>query len=447
MISTSPGKSAQNPLTPSVLNQMLKKYLANEFGSFWLTGEIFEIYQSPAGHSYFTLKDQNSSIKCVMFKQKQIIKLQKNMQVTVLGQMTMYTPKGDIQVNVLRVILAGQGDLAQQFEVLKQKLMNAGLFNNSRKKPIPSIINSLGIITSPNGAALQDILNVFLKHNPLIELSIYPTPVQGAEAAAQINHALRTADEQHHDVLLLTRGGGSKEDLWSFNDEFLAHQLAQLNTPVISAVGHETDESISDLVADMSCITPTAAAHLIAGDFDQIAQHLQHNKRILHLLAQDKLRVFQQKIDSLQHHLDKQHPENLLKQQQTLLKNQQQQLNQAFSKQHQARLNNYQQKHQRLLNRQPNFQAKQMVLNNTRQQLDWQINQKVNRAKQGISLVINDLNHQNPLSILAKGYSITSKSDDGSIISDSSQVKVGDQVITQLKSGRIHAKIFERLDD
>ena len=282
---SNPGKTAQNPFTPTSLNQILKKHLADEFGSFWLTGEIFELYQSPAGHSYFTLKDHNSSIKCVMFKTKRTIALQKGMQVTTLGQMTVYAVKGDIQVNILRVTESGQGDLAQQFEVLKHKLLQAGLFEKSRKKQIPKLINSIGIITSAQGAALQDILDILLRENPLIAVEVYPTLVQGSEAAPQINHALRTADEALHDLLLLTRGGGSKEDLWAFNDEFLAHQLAQLNTPVISAVGHETDESICDLVADMSCITPSAAAHYISGNFTQLKQKLDHDSRLLKLLT------------------------------------------------------------------------------------------------------------------------------------------------------------------
>ena len=203
-MSSSAGKTAQNPLTPTALNQLLKKHLAEAFSGFWLTGEVFELYQSPAGHSYFTLKDQNSSIKCVLFKQQQRTTLKKDMQVTLLGQIALYAVKGDLQVNVLRLTESGQGDLAQQFEVLKHKLEQAGLFENSRKKAIPKLIQSLGIITSAKGAALQDILNVLLRNNPLINVQVYHTPVQGNEAAPQINHALRIADENQHDLLLLT---------------------------------------------------------------------------------------------------------------------------------------------------------------------------------------------------------------------------------------------------
>ncbi|VAW44098.1 Exodeoxyribonuclease VII large subunit [hydrothermal vent metagenome] len=441
------GKTAQNPLTPSALNQMLKKHLADEFGSFWLTGEIFELYQSPAGHSYFTLKDQKSSIKCVLFKQKQATVLRKDMQVTLLGQMTLYTVKGDIQVNVLRLIESGQGNLAQQFEILKHKLQQAGLFASSRKKQLPKLINSLGIITSANGAALQDILNVLLRNNPLVRVQVYPTPVQGNEAAPQINHALRTADEGRHDVLLLTRGGGSKEDLWAFNDEFLAHQLAQLNTPLISAVGHETDESISDLVADMSCITPTAAAHFISGDFDQLKQKLTHNSRLLSLMMQDKFRIYQQNIDSQIHQLELKHPANKLNQQKQTLNNQVQSLYQEFKNNWHNVTSNYQRLEQAFNNQLPNTKDQQQQLKELLQQITWQIQQTVGKTRQELSLAANNLNHQNPLAVLSRGFSLTTKLDNGSVISDVSQVKSGDIVATQLKSGRIHAKIFERFDD
>lgn len=446
-MSSTLGKTPQNPLTPAGLNQMLKKHLSEHFGSFWLSGEIFDYYQSPAGHSYFTLKDQEAGIKCVMFKQKQSIILNKGMKVTLLGQMTMYTPKGDIQVNVVKMIESGQGDLEQQFLILKQKLMNAGLFDSSRKKQIPVMVSSLGIITSEHGAALQDILNVIINKNPLIEVTLYHTPVQGTDAAPKINHALRIADSNHHDLLLLTRGGGSKEDLWAFNDEFLAHQLAQLDTPVISAVGHETDESICDLVADMSCITPTAAAQLICGDFSQLANNLSHQKRLLSLLIQDKLRIHQQKLDSLNHQLDKSHPKNSVKSQKDALLSMQQILIKTFKNTWLTKNNQLKHLSEHLLSNKPNTQLESQKLRQLSERLNWQMKNSLDSAKQHLSLTANNLNNQSPLNVLARGYSITTDLRTGDVISHISQIKIGDQVSTQFKSGRIHAKIFERLED
>jgi len=441
------GKTAQNPLTPTSLNKMLKKHLASEFSSFWLTGEIFELYQSPVGHNYFTLKDPNSCIKCVLFKTKQNTVIKQGMQVTLLGQMTIYEVKGDIQVNVLRITESGQGNLTQQFEVLKQKLSKAGLFEKSRKKQIPTLINSLGIITSAQGAALQDILNILLHENPLITIQVYPTLVQGNEAAPQINHALRTADEAQHDLLLLTRGGGSKEDLWAFNDEFLAYQLAQLSTPIISAVGHETDESISDLVADMSCITPSAAAHHISGDFKHFKQKLDHNSRLLHLMTQEKFRIYQQSIDTHNHQLELKHPANQLNQQKLTLKEQEKNLHQSFKNNWQYLKTHYQKSEQSLHNLRPTPHIQQQQLKESTQKITWLIQKSTSNTKQKLSLAANALNHKNPLNVLSRGFSLSTKLDDGSVISDVTQVKSGDTVATQLKSGRIHAKIFERFDD
>lgn len=445
-MTSTPGKTAQNPYSPSVLNQMLKKHLSDQFGSFWLSGEIFEHYRSPAGHNYFTLKDSQSGIKCVMFKQKQAVQLEKGSQVIVLGQLTMYTPKGDIQVNVLRVMATGKGDLTQQFIILKQKLQNAGLFESSRKKTIPSFISSLGIITSEKGAALQDILNILKQKNPLIEITVYHTPVQGEDAAPRINHALRMADDEGHDALLLTRGGGSKEDLWAFNDEFLAHQMTQLNTPIISAVGHETDESISDLVADATSITPSAAAQLISGDFQKSLQDLKHRRQYLNLLVQDKLRVYQQQIDAKTHAIEKKHPASLLKQQILSLDAQNSKLHNVFQNHWQNLNYHLETTFDRFKRLKPETIPKQQQITTTLQQLNQLIDKKKTEASQNLKLLINDLNNQNPLDVLARGYSITTKMKDGSVINDVSQVKSGDEVVTRLKSGRIHAKIFERLE-
>lgn len=440
------GKTAQNPLSPTKLNQMLKKHLADQFGSFWLSGEIFENYRSPAGHNYFTLKDSQSGIKCVMFKQKQAVQLIKGSQVIVLGHLSVYTPKGDMQVNVLRVMDAGKGDLTQQFLILKQKLQNLGLFDSARKKSIPQVVNSLGIITSEKGAALQDVLNIIKQRNPLIEINIYNTPVQGDDAAPKINHCLRIADDAGHDVLLLTRGGGSKEDLWTFNDEFLAHQMAQLNTPIISAIGHETDESISDLVADLSCITPSAAAQLVSGNFEQSLHDLKHHQQFLKLLIQDKLRLFQQQIDTKTHAIEKKHPASLLSQQKLRLEAQKLTLDNIFQNNWSEIVHRFENSQLKLNQNKPETDKLKQNIQSISQQLKLLLDKKLLAADQNLKLLVNDLNHQNPLNVLSRGFSITSKKEDDCIITGISQVKIGDEVVTQLKSGRIHAKIFERLE-
>jgi len=439
------GKTPQNPLSPSDLNQMLKNHLSRSFDSFWLSGEIIELYQSAAGHHYFTLKDDQSGIKCVLFRQKQVIKLKQGEQVTLLGEITLYTPKGNLQVNAIRVVKSGAGGLEQQLLMLKQKLSAAGLFDVNRKKTIPKVVRRLGIITSPNGAALHDILDVMVQNNPLIEITIYPTQVQGTAAPPMICDALRTADEDSHDVLLLTRGGGSKEDLWAFNDEMLAYQLAQLETPVISAVGHETDESISDLVADQSCITPTAAAHLLAGDFSRLKQTLIHHQQQLNHLIRDRNRQHQQSLDQKAHQLFQQHPERTLENQHQLLKQASKELHQTITGKTAVLQNLLTLKDQHLQSQLPDVHHQQQMIHNWIHRGTQVIKQKKHNANLLLTQNIRSLNNLNPLQVLARGYSLTTD-EQQKPVTNSQQVKIGDTVETRLNSGKIRAKIFERLD-
>ena len=388
---------------------MLKNHLSRSFDSFWLTGEIIELYQSAAGHHYFTLKDKQAGIKCVLFRQKQRIQLQQGEQITLLGDITLYAPRGNLQVNAVRVLKAGAGGLEQQLLMLKQKLAAAGLFDVKRKKAIPALIHNLGIITSPNGAAIKDVLKVLLQNNPLIEVTIYPTQVQGESAPPMICDALRTADEQGHDVLLLTRGGGSKEDLWSFNDEMLAYQLAQLETPVISAVGHETDESITDLVADQSCITPTAAAHLLAGDFLGLKQQLDSQQQQLDHLLRDQLRQQQQTLDQKRHRLEQKHPERALeKQQQTL-----QQASHALDLGIRNKTNLLQHRltlmlHQ-LHNQQPDTSGQQQALQNLCERLTRLMSQQHRERQTTLQAHAHSLHNLSPLQVLSRGFSLTTR--------------------------------------
>jgi len=438
------GKTPQNPLTPSDLNQLLKKHLNQHFGSFWLTGEIIEIYQSPAGHAYFTLKDQHAGIKCVLFKNNQKSQLAKGKRITLLGQVTMYAPKGDLQVNALKVMHGGDGDREQQLLQLKQKLAVAGLFDLSKKQNIPKIINTLGIITSPNGAALKDILDVLIQKNPLIDVTIYPTQVQGESAAPMICDALRKADG-NHDLLLLTRGGGSKEDLWIFNDEFIAYQIAQLSTPIISAIGHETDESISDLVADRSCITPTAAAHLIAGEFEQLKLSLQHKTKLMHLLTKEKIRMLQQKIDIATHQLINKHPEKTLDIKRQSIQQMKLQLQQSVKHCFNQKYNQFKLTSQNLLNQTPDLTQHINRLENLSENINRTIINQLDSSKNKIESAVIALNNQNPLNVLARGYSLTSTTKN-QLIKNVNQVNIGDEITTQLNSGRIRSKIFERLE-
>lgn len=440
------GKSPQTAHSPSSLNQLLKKHLANHWQALWLTGEIFEIYRSPAGHQYFTLKDTSASIKCVLFRQKQSMSLKKGQKITVLAQVTLYESRGDLQLNILRAVDAGVGDWEAQLAQLKQKLEAQGLFRNDTKKRIPEWIDRLGIVTSNNGAALHDVLNIIKKRNPLIDIKIYPTQVQGPTAPGQIIEQLQLADTKDHDVILLTRGGGSKEDLWAFNDEFLARTIFQLKTPTISAVGHETDESITDFVADQSCITPSAAAQLLAGDFIQKKQHMKHQQQLLHFLGKTRIQNAQQQIDLNHQQLQQHHPHNTIKRQKEILSQTSKSLAQLIKSNHFQARNQIGQSTRQLHRAVPNTKNQRQTLNQRAQALNWLSHQKLKSKTHEFKQSVSQLNDRSPMTILSHGYSVTLNQDKKNI-TDSKQVNMGETVETLFKSGRIRAKIIERLDD
>lgn len=440
------GKSPQQAHSPSSLNQLLKKHLAQHWQALWLTGEIFEIYRSPAGHQYFTLKDSSASIKCVMFRQKQSVSLQKGQKITVLAQVTLYEARGDLQLNVLRAMDAGVGDWEAQLAQLKQKLEAQGLFAAEHKKNLPEWPANLAIITSKNGAALHDVLDIIRKRNPLIEVTLYPTQVQGPTAPGQIIEQLLLADQNQHDVILLTRGGGSKEDLWAFNDEFLARTIHQLNTPLLSAVGHETDESITDYVADVSCITPSAAAQLLAGDFLQKKQQLKHQQKLIQYLSKNRLQSAQQQIDVMQQQLQQHHPKNALRRQQQALHQSTKALAHLIDNKKQSAQLASQRSEQALTHALPSLEHVQMRLAQKKTKLQWLCEQQLNRAQHQFRHQVSQLNDHSPINILSRGYSIT-RNEQAQNITSSQQLKKGETVETIFYSGRIRAKIVERLDD
>lgn len=444
-MTTTLGKSPQSAYSPSAFTQMLRKHFTQQWSAFWLSGEIFELYQSPAGHCYFTLKDQNAAVKCVLFRKGQSISLQKGQKVTVFAQISIYPNKGELQLNVLRVTAQGVGDWEQQLLLLKQKLQAEGLFSVVNKQTVPEWVENLAIVSSANGAALQDVLKVFYKNNPLVQLTVYSSIVQGPKAPGEIIEQLTIADGNKHDAILLTRGGGSKEDLWAFNDEFLARHIFKLQTPIITAIGHQTDESIADLVADLSCITPTAAAQLIAGDFLHKYKQLQHHCQLLHHFARNLLANRQQTLGLSQQRLLSQHPKNQLK----LLREKLRQGQQALTHNGQQKLAKSKRgllhTNVRLERQKPRFEQLKARLAQQKNAIDRQIEQRLSHSKHQFEQRVNRLGSHNPLHILAQGYSVTQDAQQRPI-TDSKQLKIGQEVETLLKFGKIRSKITEQLD-
>ncbi|BAJ01353.1 exodeoxyribonuclease VII large subunit [Shewanella violacea] len=278
-----------NVYTVSRLNGEVRQLLEGELGKIWLNAEISNFAAPGSGHWYLTLKDNQAQVRCAMFKGRNrsvTFKPINGQQVLVKGSISVYEPRGDYQLIIESMLPAGDGLLAQQYEALKMKLAAEGLFAADTKRPIPSNIQKIGVITSATGAALKDVLHVLARRDPSIEVVIYPTQVQGEPAVQQICNAIAMANaRQEVDVLLLTRGGGSLEDLWCFNSEELAHEIYNSALPIISAVGHEIDTTISDYVADMRAPTPSAGAELLSKD----AENKGGETRVIYRKAQTEL--------------------------------------------------------------------------------------------------------------------------------------------------------------
>ncbi len=288
-------------LSPSQLNTLARSLLEDTFPLVFVEGELGNVSRPASGHLYFTLKDARAQVRCALFKPKsQWLPFQprEGMKVLARGRLTLYEARGDYQLILDTLEEAGEGALRRAYEQLKARLEAEGLFDAGRKRPLPAYVRRLGVITSPSGAAVRDVLSVLARRFPLVEVEILPVPVQGEGAAAQIADTLRRAAASgRHDVLLLARGGGSLEDLWAFNDEALARTIAASPVPVVSAIGHETDFSLSDFVADLRAPTPSAAAELLVPDRADLSLRLEGLQRRLSALQANRLRQAAQRTD------------------------------------------------------------------------------------------------------------------------------------------------------
>lgn len=305
------------------LNQTVRQLLEREIGTLWLVGEISNFSRPASGHWYFTLKDASAQVRCAMFRhQNRYVAFTpaSGQQVLIRAAISLYEPRGDYQLIAETMQPAGDGLLQQQFDALRQKLAAEGLFDQFRKQPLPSPVRRVGVITSTSGAALHDILNVLRRRDPSLPVVIYPSVVQGAEAPASLIRKLMLAGQRREcDVLIVGRGGGSLEDLWCFNDEGVARAIAACPIPVISAVGHETDVTIADYVADLRAPTPSAAAELVSRDRQELQRQLLSQQRRLEMALDHSMMRFQQQLARLAHRLEQQHPRLQLARQQTRL--------------------------------------------------------------------------------------------------------------------------------
>ena len=286
------------------INKLVKELLQNNFPSIWVKGEISNFIEASSGHWYFSLKDNGAQVRCTMFKGKNnaVKWVPKNGDlIEVQCNIGLYEQRGDYQLNISSLQQAGLGKLFEEFSQLKHKLNAEGLFDEEQKKSLPTYPNSIGVVTSPDASVLRDVISTLERRNKSLEVIIYPTPVQGKMAPQGIIEAIQLANQRDEvDVLIICRGGGSIEDLWSFNDELVAREIFSSRLPIISAVGHQTDITISDFVADLRAPTPTAAAEIVSKNYEELLGNLDYFKSNLSNLIQNKIEQLTQRIDFLE---------------------------------------------------------------------------------------------------------------------------------------------------
>jgi exodeoxyribonuclease VII large subunit len=285
------------------LNRRVRTLLENQFEMLWVTGELSNVKPATSGHWYFCLKDEAASIDCVMYRSRaQFLDFrpENGLRVELRARVTLYEPRGSYQLAVDELRRAGRGALHEAFEKLKAKLAADGLFDPDRKRPLPAFPRAIGIVTSREAAALRDVLTVLRRRSPMTPVILYPAPVQGEGAGSQIARAIRIAGErQDADVLIVCRGGGSLEDLWAFNEEVVARAIDACPIPVVSGVGHETDFTIADFVADLRAPTPTAAAAVASPDREALCESLAALKRRMARDLRRQMETRAQRLDSL----------------------------------------------------------------------------------------------------------------------------------------------------
>jgi exodeoxyribonuclease VII large subunit len=299
-------------LTPSALNRLARDLLEDALPLVWIEGELSNVSRPSSGHLYFTLKDSAAQVRCAMFKPRSTwlpFKPADGMHVLARARVSLYEARGEFQLIAEHLEQAGEGALRREFDRLKARLAAEGLFDSERKRTIPALPARIGVITSPSGAAVRDVLNVLGRRFPLVDVEILPVPVQGKEAPPAIVAMLRAASAAgRHDVLLLTRGGGSLEDLWAFNDENVARAIAESAIPVVSAIGHEVDFTIADFVADLRAPTPSAAAELLVPEQIDVRRGLSQQRERLLLRMRRRLEASNQRVDHLLARLNTQRP-------------------------------------------------------------------------------------------------------------------------------------------
>ena len=398
----------RNVYSVKQVNAYIKNMFTQDFmlNRIYVKGEVSNCKYHTSGHIYFSLKDESGAIACIMFAGQRSglsFRMQDGQQVIVLGTVTTYERDGKYQLYAKEIILDGAGLLYERFEALKKELSEMGMFAQEYKQPIPRFAKRVGIVTAPTGAAIRDIMNISARRNPYVQLILYPALVQGEGAAASIVRGIETLEKQDVDVIIVGRGGGSIEDLWAFNEEVVARAIFHCKTPVISAVGHETDTTIADYVADLRAPTPSAAAELAVFEYQAVANYLEDKRLQLKKGMYQKIQLERMKIERYGMKMKYLHPRTRLQQQQ-----------------------------QRCVE--------------LEQKLRLKMDEKLTRSKQKLAIYIERMKGLSPLAKLNQGFSYVA-SKEGKAVKSIQDVDIEDSLTIYVTDGLVKAKVQETIKE
>ncbi len=452
-----PPAQTRRVLSVSELTAQIRRLLEKQVGQIWVTGEITNLRVQSSGHAYFTLKDANSQVSCVLFRGEPVAGrelLEDGRKVLLQGNLTVYEPRGQYQLIVRAVELQGVGALQIAFEKLKQKLNAEGLFAPERKRPLPKYPQRIGLVTSPTGAAIRDVLHVIQRRNPALEIVLVPCRVQGDGAAAEIATAIQLLNEwaSHDsktppvqapalDLILLTRGGGSLEDLWAFNEEAVARAIFESTVPVVSAVGHEIDFTISDFVADLRAATPSVAAEIITEGVYASREFVAEADGWLRQQVRRRLDRERDDLAGLTDRIARVHPRRRLNDTLQLLDDLQTGLLRAVKYRWRDCQGAWQTVRQRLLRVRPTqlMERRAQTLGELNRRLREQWRQRIRNQQQRFATVEARLRLLSPTNVLDRGYSITMDAATGKVIRDANDVNGGQRLRTRVKRGEVRS--------
>ncbi len=444
---------AEAAISVSQLNRRARALLEQGIAKIWVEGEISNIAKPASGHIYFSLKDDAAQIRAAFFRQRQrgpTLGLKNGDLVLAFGRVSLYEARGDYQLIVERVEPAGEGALKREFDRLKKKLAAEGLFDEDRKQALPALPARIGLVTSPSGAAVRDMLTVLERRFPAVPVVVYPAAVQGDAAPGELIAALdRAVDRAECDLLIIGRGGGSLEDLWAFNDERLARAIADCPIPIVSAVGHEVDFTIADFVADLRAPTPSGAAELVVPDSAEWLQRLSGLSSRLARSSQRSLEARAQSLDYLSRRLLALSPAATLERQRASLREQTARLATAMRQMLYERRSDVQVVRNLLLANSPAVRVERSIgrLDALLRRMSSATRETLSSHQHRLELAMRELHAVSPLATLERGYAIVMDAHSGTVLTDAGKTSAGSRIRAKLHKGSVEATIDEVSDD